>query len=893
MKKLLGLLAATTFLTTGTISVAACTTNNKKPNDNNEANDIKNKITDPNLALDSSVLPTTSDPKTIAAMKALLKQLNPGLQNVDMSVFSFATKVALKNDGSEEATPVLATIKVEDQTAQITLFVSIHATPAQITKKITSIKFNFQAEQTAATDPTIKAKALKQGLKTANFKLTQYDLTQISFDDLSKLNFNVLAGTSINFKIASQKQSVNKLEVVMLNASGKVAEKISNKDLLLASNTNKSTSNPETIKALIAALKVANPALSFQADSIFSFNSTNLINDGSEKTLPVTCDIKIGTETKASVPLQVAIQATAAQIAAKDIRTNISISSDEANLTQVNADKVQNIFNSLNTDTLTAWDLTQISIPVSKSTPTPLTQDTPVTIKADIKNGTSAPVQFNLEVTRRSVADADQATADNIANKIDPNLLVAIKAGSNVAISNADTIKAIKTSLQEANPALLEDDLAKISFAIPEGNLADDETDNLVTTTVTVNSKTTTITLTKVQIHATAAQIQAKLDNVARLAVSFINAKSSDDKLDQTNIDLILPIIKANNPQLSSYDLNQLSIDVDASKTLTADTREDVTLKIKDDQTPSTSADTIIKVARFTADTAKYQAFKIADKIGTALIVGIPTGANVSVTNPATVTALRASLVTANSDVKLTAQEAAKITFTGSNLNAAEANNPVSAVITESAGNTDTVDLTKVQIHRSTADIKALITNPTTTEISIPAGSDKSLANATTQAVLKKAIQTQYSLSDYDISTITFPDASSTTLKGDEQINTVKLSITDDATPKATDTVDLTQVKIHRTRVEIQSLIKNGIPRGEVDITGAGGKTGDGDIDARIKTALQTAVSQLSNWDLSQISIKAGVTIDNTKYTPVEITIVDDSRVITPITETINVKSAS
>ena len=279
------------------------------------------------------------------------------------------------------------------------------------------------------------------------------------------------------------------------------------------------------------------------------------------------------------------------------------------------------------------------------------------------------------------------------------------------------------------------------------------------------------------------------------------------------------------------------------------DTRVTVALQIGDDAITNGSATTNLEVARFTAASGnKYNAFKIADKLGLASVVGIPAGSGTDVKVNATRDALRTSLIAVNGTVTgLDQAEANKITFTGSTLTANETNNSVTATITDDTSGagavTTTVILTKVQIHSTASEIAAKITSPTTTVVGIPTGSKTSLSDSATQTALKKAIQAQYSLSAHDISTITFPDASTTTLKDNEQDTAVKLLITDDSSGAATANVTLDKVQIHRTAAQIQTKIK-AITGQNVKLTGSGGTTGTtSGLDAAIKTQLKADAS--------------------------------------------------
>ena len=191
----------------------------------------------------------------------------------------------------------------------------------------------------------------------------------------------------------------------------------------------------------------------------------------------------------------------------------------------------------------------------------------------------------------------------------------------------------------------------------------------------------------------------------------------------------------------------------------TAATRVDVTLTITDDETPTPGSVTVtLEVARFVSTTGatedKYKAFKIADKIGASLITAIVTGSNVDVTNSTTETALRDSLEAVNTVTSLTTADVAKITFSGSPLTTGEADNTVTATITESAGNTDTVTLTKVRINRTAAQIKAIV-DAITKDVIVPGSGGTTGTTLGLDQLIRDQVGIEApTLSPYDLSTI-------------------------------------------------------------------------------------------------------------------------------------------
>ncbi len=402
------------------------------------------------------------------------------------------------------------------------------------------------------------------------------------------------------------------------------------------------------------------------------------------------------------------------------------------------------------------------------------------TIKVD-----SSEVNVSLNITIHSTAAQIKAKI-----KAPTTTIITLAAETNHKLSNAETQKALKTAI--ANQYQLSNyDKSTISFANANSQILQGAEYN---NQVTLNLKddalptagTASVTLAKVQLRATANDIKTKLEAVSRSHVAILNTDTSDNKLSQTNIDKILTIYKQNNSELTSVDKSKLSIAVDLQKSLPANNAwTDVNVTIKG-ESKEQDASTTIKVARFTTANDIYKNYVIYSKIGMNLTVSIPASSDPLTGSTATTTSLRTAFKAVNP--ALTSSDIAKMRFRKpTNLTDGETNNTIKVII---------------QNHSTSSELP------------------------------------------------------------------------------------FTRVQIHRTRAQIKKLITD-IPSQNVDITGAG------TIDARIKTALKTAASSLSEWDLDQISIEAGKTINASTRTAVVLTIVDDSSSTTLTKATIKVQSAS
>ncbi len=109
------------------------------------------------------------------------------------------------------------------------------------------------------------------------------------------------------------------------------------------------------------------------------------------------------------------------------------------------------------------------------------------------------------------------------------------------------------------------------------------------------------------------------------------------------------------------------------------------------------------------------------------------------------------------------------------------------------------------------------------------------------------------------------------TLKANEQITKVVMMCFYDTGSKSFEI----SVVIHRDANAIKTLIEN--ITSPLVLPGAGGTTGQGDINERIKTAMQKENSNLSDYDLSTFTIGSNVVIDDTTPRSISCRITDDN----------------
>ncbi len=560
--------------------------------------------------------------------------------------------------------------------------------------------------------------------------------------------------------------------------------------------------------------------------------------------------------------LSLGVSATASVVACEDNKKSSIIAEDEA---QKIAAKITNkkIALRARTNPATSYSATILALKeaLQKANSSLTSQDLDdisfaKKVLQDNEHVNSLLLTINAKVSTANVTlnVTINATADQIKAKItDPtSTIIAIPAGYSTNLSNPATQGILKVKLVQKYH-LSAYDLRALFFPDASNKvLKDNEVNNKVVLGIIDDGllpRATIVTLTKVQIHSTVAQIKTKLDTFGRLTASFV---STDSTLTQANATKIIYALSINNPQISDWDKKQLSI-TPAATPLTAKTKVNVTLNITSDSLTPLDQTLTIQARRFASSTEEYNAYQIADKIGTGLLVAIPAGTNPDITNANTITALKKALAQVNP--ALTANNLTKIAFSktgGNTLADNEANNTVTATITV-GGSSTSVTLFKVEIHSTAAQIKTKMANPTTTVIGIAAGSNPKLTNDVTFAAFKKALQTKYSLSAWDMSVISFPDASSTTLKDNEQDNTVKLNIVDDASTPTIATVDLTKVHIHATAAQLKAKITNPT----TTIIGIPAKTSTSLSEAATQTAIKNklkSVYSLTDYDLKAIT---------------------------------------
>ncbi len=810
-----------------------------------------------------------ANPSTQTALKKAI-QTQYSLTDYDMANLSFANPKQTLVD-NERANSVKLNISDDATTPGVSSValtdVQIYATAAQIKAKITNPSVTTIAiaagSNPSLANPTTQI-AIKETLQ-AKYHLTNYDLSYISFSNPSanlktQEQDNAVALKITDDSAAKATVSITLAKVQIHRSASDIAKLITNRAQLLAikAGSDPKLSTPATQTAIKNSLQATfSKITNYDLTTITFDNPSATLNvNQSPNTVPITIKDDATSASKVNVSLtDVQIDSTANQIANKfkDKTALISLQAG-TNPSLANALTISALKKAMQTKyTLSTYDLAHLSFANPKQTLADNEQANSVTL--NITDDATPQGEASVTLTNVQI----HSTAAQIQAKItNPSTtIIAIAAGSNPSLSNTATQTALKKAMQ-TQYSLSAYDIAHLSFANPKQTLADNERANSVKLNITDDATTpgaSSVTLAKVQIHPTAAQIQAKITNPSTNIIGI--AAGSNPNLSTPATQTAIKDVLQTKYNLTNYDLSTMAF---SNPSLTLKTQEQdnaVALKITDDSAAKTTVSITL---------AKVQIHRSADDIAKlianpAQLLAIRAGSNPNLSTPATQAAIKNALKAAFPTISDYDLSTISFDNPSATLNVNQSPNTVPITITDDAAGGATkvkVSLTNVQIDSTAKEIAAKFVNKAAL-ISLQAGSNLSIANANTQAALKKAMQTQYHLTAYDLAHLSFANLKQI-LADNEKANSVTLNIKDDAVPAGTSSVTLTNVQVHSTAVQI----KNKIPYNTaIAITGPPGKTGTGTIDAKIKAALQKAEPALTAWDLDQITIPDGVYISD------------------------------
>ena len=381
----------------------------------------------------------------------------------------------------------------------------------------------------------------------------------------------------------------------------------------------------------------------------------------------------------------------------------------------------------------------------------------------NLKNGEAVKVEATITVNKAkatkelnvTLAQTDQQKADAIKEKIVNDALI-VPPGINPDTTNAATIIAIKTALQEENQTLTKEDLALIIFsdtALKTG------TSVVVTATVTVNEATATKDL-----NITLAQSdQQKADAIKqKIIVDDITVPigTNPDTSNTATIEAIKMTLKQANPTLTDDDLMKIEF---STASLRPYTRVAVLATI----TVGT-AKTTKELELAIAETDQQKADRIKNKI-VDVNLDIAVGTDPDTSNTATITAIKTALSGANSD--LTTEDLAIISFSDTTLQAGTSV-VVKAIITVGTVTAEKdLNVTLAQSDQQQADaIKAKITND---DLTVPVGTNPDTTISQTVDAIKVVLEADnVALTVDDLNAITF---SATTLQAGNSIPVIAI----------------------------------------------------------------------------------------------------------------------
>ena len=715
----------------GAATVISCSDNSTSDKQKTDA--IKNKITNVDLTVPSGTNPDTSNRITTAAIRITLQSVNPTLSDSDLEDITFV-KTTLQSGTPVKVTATIAVGSAKDTVGlNVTWAQSNQQKADAIKNKITNVNLTVPAGTNPDTANPATITAMKEALQTANPTLTDDDLATITFGSATlQTGTSVIVPITITVGTATADKEVT----VTLSQSDQqkadaIKAKITNVNLTVPAGTNPDTTNKDTIAAVKKALQTANPTLTDDDLVTITFVQTTLQVGGS---VVVTANITVGTA-KDTVDLNVTLSASDQQkvdaVRDKITDTNLTVppgtNPDTTNTITIATIKI--VLQSAN-PTLTDSDLSIIQFASAT-----LQAGAPETVTATITAGKASDT-VDLSVT---LAVSDQQKADAIKGKI-AKVNLTVPAGTNPDTTNPAAIAAIKKALQTANPTLTDDDLATITFGSATLQAG---TSVIVPITITVGAATAdkdiTVTLSQSD-QQKADAIKAKITNVDLIAPAGTNP-------DTTTKDTIAAIKKAlqtANPAVTSDDLATITF---ASATLQVDIGVLVTATI----TVGSATDTVDLNVKL-AETDQQKADAIKARI-TNVDLTVPAGTNPDTTNADTIAAIKKALQTANPAV--TSDDLAAITFAKATLQTDLSVEVATTITVGTAKAAITLNITLYSADQEKAD--AIKNKITTTDITLPTGTNPSTKTDGTQAAMRKALQTANpTLTNDDLAKIIF-----------------------------------------------------------------------------------------------------------------------------------------
>ena len=254
--------------------------------DQKKADAIASEIVTTKYLLPAGTNLDITNQATIKQINSLLIEHNPTLNVHDAQTITYSTKKGLKPNNYVDVT---ATIKVNDAHKDVKLSIEVTPTPQQLVddlaSKFTVRTFTLPDGTAADINNTATIDALDKLVMEKNPQITEAELnTNISYSG-SLVYGDSSNDITVKFESGDAVKTIETQVHIASTDQQKVADiikVITDKDISVPINTNKSTNIPETKKAITASLFKANPGLAKYSDDKGSFkylSSAELISD--------------------------------------------------------------------------------------------------------------------------------------------------------------------------------------------------------------------------------------------------------------------------------------------------------------------------------------------------------------------------------------------------------------------------------------------------------------------------------------------------------------------------------------------------------------------------------------------------------------------------------------
>ena len=201
----------------------------------NEVQTIRDKIKNTNLTVPSNVNASTANTDTQKAITSVLMKDNNTLTVPETRLFAYST-VTLDKTGTDTPTVVVLSITKGAVTVNVNLSVIVETSATQIADKITDVNIEISDSNNLSTGDA--------GTKTAMKNSLRYDNTQLTANDLTKIDFetkNLVANvpTAVILYVTQAGTRISKtITVNRLNQAQYIIDKISSRNIDIQSHSN-------------------------------------------------------------------------------------------------------------------------------------------------------------------------------------------------------------------------------------------------------------------------------------------------------------------------------------------------------------------------------------------------------------------------------------------------------------------------------------------------------------------------------------------------------------------------------------------------------------------------------------------------------------------------------